>query len=436
MRECAGRIKELTATIERELVTARRDFHKYAEPGWTEFRTTAILSKKLMSLGYQVDLGENVINKGAMLGVPKPDILKKHMERALAQGADAELVAQMSGGLTGLVATLRHGEGPTLALRFDIDANDINESQGETHRPYREGFASVNSGAMHACGHDGHAAAGLGVAIILMHLKDHLSGTVKLIFQPSEEGSRGAAAMEAAGILEDVDYIFGGHIGIKARHLGDFICGAREFLATTKLDVTFTGIPAHAGMSPEEGRNALLAAATCALNLHAISRHGQGASRINVGSLHAGQGRNIIPPNAVLQLETRGVTTNINDFMAQEARRIIEAAAHMYAVDYKAECTGATQGGESSLEMAKLAATIAQEMGCFGNIQESISFGATEDFSHLLTSVQKKGGKGTYVQLGADASAGHHHFCFDFNEKVIAQYCEFMARVACRLLVA
>ena len=174
--------------------------------------------------------------------------------------------------------------------------------------------------------------------------------------------------MEAAGVLEEVDYIFGGHIGINARHLGDFICGAREFLATTKLDVTFAGMPAHAGMAPEEGRNALFAAAACALNLHAISRHGQGASRINVGSLHAGQGRNIIPPNAVLQLETRGVTTKINDFMAEEARRIIQAAALMYGVDYKAEFAGATQEWREQSRHGRTGGTIAQEMGCFTNI--------------------------------------------------------------------
>jgi aminobenzoyl-glutamate utilization protein A len=428
------RIKELTAALEPELVATRRDLHKYAEPGWTEFRTTALVAKKLMSLGYHVDIGAKVINKDAMRGVPKPDVLKKHMERALAQGADPGLVAQMAGGMTGAVATLWCGKGPTVALRFDIDSNDLDESQEDKHRPYREGFASVNPGAMHACGHDGHTAAGLGVASILMQMKDQLRGTVKLIFQPGEEGSRGAAAMEAAGVLEGVDFIFGGHIGIKARHLGDFICGAHEFLATTKLDVTFTGKPAHAGIAPEEGRNALLAAATCALNLHAISRHGQGASRINVGSLQAGQGRNIIPAHAILLLETRGATSGIDSFMAQEARRIIEAAALMYGVDYKAECTGTTQSGESSPDMAQMAGTIAQEMGCFGNIVPDTTFGATEDFSHLMTSVQKRGGKGTYVQLGADISAGHHHFCFDFDEKVIAYFSEFMARATYRIL--
>jgi len=427
-------IKELAAAIEPQLIALRRDLHKHAEPAWTEFYTTALLAKKLMSLGYEVELGEKVIRKDAMMGVPKAEVLRRQMEWALAEGADPALVAKMSGGMTGLVATLRHGEGPTVALRFDIDSNDIHEAQDEKHRPYREGFASINPEAMHACGHDGHAAAGLGTATILRELKDHFSGTVKLIFQPGEEGSRGAAAMEAAGILEGVDYIFGGHIGFQARQLGDFICGTREFLATSKLDVTFSGRPAHAGSSPEEGRNALLAAAACALNLHAISRHGQGASRINVGTLHAGQGRNIIPPNAVLQLETRGVTSKINEFMDEEARRIIQAAALMYGVGYKVELAGATQSGESNLEMAELAGTIAREMGCFTNIAGIVSFGATEDFSHLMTGVQRRGGKGTYVMIGTDINADHHQFYFDFNESVIARLSEFMARAAYSLL--
>lgn len=72
----------------------------------------------------------------------------------------------MAGGMTGLVATLYCGPGPIVALRFDIDANDINEAQDDKHRPYREGFASVNPVMMHACAHDGHAAGGLGVAIV------------------------------------------------------------------------------------------------------------------------------------------------------------------------------------------------------------------------------------------------------------------------------
>lgn len=422
------------AAIEPELVQLRRDFHKYAEVGWTEFRTTAVLAKRLAELGYEVRLGGAVIDKASMRGVPKPDVLKQHMERAIAQGADPALVDQMAGGMTGLTATLRCGDGPTIALRFDIDANDIAEAADEQHRPHREGFASVNPVMMHACAHDGHAAAGFGAAKILSGLQDQLSGTIKLIFEPGEEGSRGAAAMAAAGVVADVDYIFGGHIGIKTQALGDFVCRTGEFLATTKSDVYFKGRPAHAGAAPEDGRNALLAAATAALGLHGISRHSQGPSRINVGVLNAGQGRNVIAPNAYMQVETRGLTTEIEDFMSGEARRILQAAAQMYGVDCDIEYVGGTKSGECDQDMADLMKDIAREMPGVSRIIDYASIGGTEDFSHLLTVVQNQGGKGTYVQIGADLTAGHHQFYFDFNEKAISQLAEAMVRVVCRLL--
>lgn len=428
------KIRKLVEKFENEMISVRRDFHRYPEVGWTEFRTTAILAKELMTLGYDVALGEQVIKKDTMMGVPKPAVLAQHMARAIAQGADPELVRLMEGGMTGLVATRCFGQGPTVAFRFDIDANDISEAQDDKHCPYREGFSSVNPAMMHACAHDGHAAAGLGVAKVLAELKDELSGTVKLIFEPGEEGSRGGASLEAAGVLDGVDYIFGGHLGVNAKKLGDFVCNTGEFLATTKLDVTYTGKPAHAGAAPEEGRNALLAAATAALNLHAIARHGQGASRVNVGLLHAGQGRNVIAPNAFMQVETRGITTEIEAFVADEARRIIMAAAQMYNVDCDIEYVGGTKSGTSDPEMAELMKEIAVSMGCFTNIMDYASAGGTDDFSHLMTSVQKHGGKGTYIQVGADLAAGHHQFYFDINEKSISQLAEVMVRVVYRLL--
>ena len=118
LKEQARKIKEVAAAIEPQLVALRRDLHKHAETGWTEFWTTALLAKKLVSLGYEVDLGEKVICKDAMMGVPKADILQRQMQRAIAQGADPALVAQMSGGMTGLTATLRQGGRPNACLAF------------------------------------------------------------------------------------------------------------------------------------------------------------------------------------------------------------------------------------------------------------------------------------------------------------------------------
>lgn len=428
------KIKGLVSKVESEVIKYRRDFHKYPESGWTEFRTAAIIAEKLQELGYLVKIGSEAVKKEAMMGVPAADELNRHMERAIQQGANPELVKAMEGGLTGIIAELQCGAGPTLALRFDIDANDINEAQDEKHRPYREGFSSQNPGAMHACGHDGHAAIGLGVAQILAGLKDQLKGTIRLIFQPGEEGSRGARGMVETGAVDGVDYILGGHIGFQAKKKGKLICSTGKFLATTKLDVTFTGTPAHAGAAPQEGRNALLAACAAVLNLHAISRHGEGASRINVGIFNAGQGRNVIPPNAVIKLETRGETSEIDEYMFKAAQGVIEGAAKMYDVDYEIKQVGGTKSGESSPEMMEKLRKIAEEMGQFTDIVDYCSFGATEDFSHFMTVVQNNGGMGTFFMLGTDLAAGHHDFYFDFDESVLSTGVELIVRAVVDLL--
>jgi len=427
-------IKQAAKKLEPQLIEWRRDFHRHPETGWTEFRTAGKVAARLQELGYTVKIGPEAVTAADMMGVPPADQLARHMERAVAQGADAALIKGMTGGLTGVVADLICGEGPTVAVRFDMDANDIDEVQDLSHLPRREGFASVNPGAMHACGHDGHVAIGLGVAEILAGLKSQLRGSVRLIFEPGEEGSRGARAMVSAGAVTGVDYILGGHIGFQAQKTGQLICATGKFLATTKYDVTYTGRPAHAGAAPEEGRNALLAAATAALNLHAISRHGQGATRITVGMLVAGQGRNIIPANALYKMETRGETSEIDEYMAAEARRIIVAAAQMYGVEYDMIQVGGTKSGESSPDMRDRVRQIAAGMDFFEDIVDYAAFGATEDYSHFMSVVQQNGGSGTYFMIGADLAAGHHNNHFDFDEAVLAPGVELTALAVAELL--
>ena len=99
----------------------------------------------------------------------------------------------------------------------------------------------------------------------------------------------------------------------------------------------------HAGAAPEEGRNALLAAAAASVAMHSISRHGQGASRINVGVLQAGTGRNVLPDVALIKMETRGANSVINNFMSKEAKRMIKAAADMYNVEVSISEAGGAQ---------------------------------------------------------------------------------------------
>ncbi|MDS0115903.1 M20/M25/M40 family metallo-hydrolase, partial [Enterobacter hormaechei subsp. steigerwaltii] len=114
----------------------------------------------------------------------------------------------------------------------DMDALDLSEALDESHRPFRDGFASCNAGMMHACAHDGHTTIGLGLAQVLKQNEAQLNGTIKLIFQPAEEGTRGARAMVAAGALDGVDYFTAIHIGTGVPE-GTVICGSDNFMATT-----------------------------------------------------------------------------------------------------------------------------------------------------------------------------------------------------------
>ncbi|MDK2823684.1 MAG: aminobenzoyl-glutamate utilization protein [Clostridia bacterium] len=430
-----GKIKDLVKKIEAKTIERRRDFHKYAEVAWTEFRTAAKVADVLQELGYEVLAGDDVIAPEAMMGVPEPEKLERHVKRALAQGANPKWVEKMKGGKTGVVGIMDFQKpGPTLAFRFDMDANDAIEAEEEEHRPYRENFASVNKGAMHACGHDGHTAIGLAVAEILTTLKDQLAGKIKLIFQPAEEGVRGAKAMMVKGVVDDVDYLVGLHLGFAFNELGKISCDAGGFLATTKLDVTFTGHPAHAGGAPETGRNALLAASTALVNLYAISRHSQGPSRINVGILEGGTGRNVIPARAVMKLETRGATSTINEYMYNEAIRIIKAAGDMHGVKVKIAETGGAAGANSNPELGERIKLVAQRMELFEEYIPAKNLGGSEDVTYFMERVQQKGGMAAYVIVGTELAAGHHDFRFDFNEEALSKSVALLSGVAVDIL--
>lgn len=431
------RIKELVHSLKNKIIERRRDFHKHAEVAWTEFRTAAIVADTLTTLGYEVLVGDAAVTAEAMMGVPAADVLKQHMERAIAQGASPEWVAKMAGGKTGVVGIIHFAKpGPTVALRFDMDANDAIEAEETAHRPFKEGFASVNRGAMHACGHDGHTAIGLAVAEILSTCKAELHGTVKLIFQPAEEGVRGARAMMEKGVVDDADVLIGMHLGFNTNKTGQLACQIDGFLATTKLDASFTGVASHAGAAPEAGRNALLAAASAALNLHAIPRHSKGPSRINVGQLQAGTGRNVVPANAVLKLETRGTTSVINDFMFTEAVRVIKAAADMYGVSVELKEMGGAAGAESDRSLVDSLEATGTRLGIFNEIIPQCYFGASEDCTYFMERVQQRGGKAAYIMIGADLAAGHHDLRFDFDENALSKAVEFIATATVDLLKA
>lgn len=427
------RVSERARAIEEKIIGYRRDFHRYAEAAWTEHRTASLVARRLVDLGFQVQAGRQVVRDEDRMGLPAPEVLEEHWQRALEQGGDPEFLEAVRGGFTGVVGILTNGDGPTVGLRFDMDAVDIKESQDQGHRPIREGFASVNDGAMHACGHDGHTAVGLGVAEVLMSLRDEFRGTVKLVFQPAEEGVRGAKAMVGAGVVDDVDCMLAHHV-YSGWALGEVDPGRGNYLATTKFDAFITGLPAHAGGRPHEGKNALLAAATAVLNLHSIPRHKEGATRINVGRLNAGMGRNVVSPTAHLVVETRGSTSELNNYVYGYAVRVLEAAAAMHECTVEIKAMGGAQSANSDPELAQRVERVALEMEGF-RIRMPEAGGGSEDYTYMMERVQQNGGLATNIGLGADLGGwGHHTAEFDFDERALGMGTALLSAVTLELM--
>lgn len=418
-----GSIKDDARALREELTALRREFHRYAEPGWLEMRTASRIARELRNMGYdELLLGREVCLDEARMGVPDDETLRTHYAWAEENGADSFFLPYTEGGFTGIVAVLRCGEGPTVALRFDIDALGVRECAEEGHRPCDEGFASLSGGVMHACGHDGHAAIGLGTARLLMQYRESLRGTVKLIFQPAEEGVRGARSIVEAGHLDDADYVLGGHIFPTDKAPGAAVAvfaeGAQGALATTKLDFVFRGKAVHAAIAPQLGKNAMLAAATATLNLHAIPRYGIVPTHVNVGRFTAGTGRNVVCEEAKLEVEVRGATSEANEYMEQRAIAIATAAAAMYDCGLETVFMGGAPAMENSWPLAERVLRVAREQG-YPAVALSAMDGGSEDFSYMARRVIQRGGEGTFFSLLTPCAAVNHNDRFDFDEAVL-----------------
>lgn len=397
-----------------QLINIRRQLHQNPEEGWSEFTTAAFLVTTLRGYGYDVLTGRKVVAPEACLG-REESVVKVGLERARRNGVSEELLSEME-ELTGCVAVLDTGRpGPTLAIRFDIDCVPVTECTDDTHVPAKEGFISKNPGFMHACGHDAHMSMGLAVAHWVMDNKDKLSGKIKILFQPAEEGVRGAAGMAASGILDDCDYFLGSHVAMSAKS-GEIATNLYGYLCTTKLDVTFHGKPAHAGACPQEGRNALTAAANATVQMMGISRHSGGMTRINVGQLIAGEGRNVIPSKAVMKLEVRGETGEINQYMVDQVTNICKGIAMSFGVTYEMRKMGEAVDLTADQELVDILNAAGRATPGITVVDKALNFGGSEDATILARRVQAHGGKAAFFLWGSDRPSGHHTSTFDIKE--------------------
>ncbi len=289
-------IAEATARIEPELIAVRRDIHANPELGFEEVRTAGIVARELSRLGI------------------------KH---------------QTGVGKTGVVGLIEGGRsGPVLAIRADMDALPIQEQTGLP-------WESRNPGLMHACGHDIHTTTLLGVAAVLKDLAPRLAGTVKLVFQPAEEGLGGMAAMIEEGVMErprvDMALGFHNHPDMPAGRFG-FVRGAC-LAAADRFEITVHGRSGHAAY-PHTAVDPIVAAATLVTQLQTVVAREVPPLRpavVTVGVLHGGTAANIIPDRA----EIRGTVRTLHP----EVRDLAEAAI-------KRLCAGISEGMRARCEIS------------------------------------------------------------------------------------
>jgi amidohydrolase len=270
-----------------QLIAWRRDFHQHPELGLSTHRTAGIVAETLRGLGYTVQEG----------------------------------VAE-----SGVVGLLVNGEGPVIMSRVDMDALPIQEDSPAA-------YASEVSGCMHACGHDAHTAIGLGVAKIMAERRDSWSGTLKLIFQPGEEGQNGAEIMVREGVLENPRplVILATHIwnhmpfGKVAASPGPVMAAAEAFR------VVFHGKGGH-GALPEKAIDPVVTAAMAIVNLQTIVSRNVGALEtavVSVGAVQSGEAFNVIPETAELRGTVRTYVPEVREMILQRMRTIVEDTAHM-----------------------------------------------------------------------------------------------------------
>lgn len=405
-----------------QLAEYRREFHKYPENGWREFRTSARVAEVLTGMGYDVLMGSDVIEPGAV-GEPErlnEEQVRQEMERAVRQGAKPAFVERTK-GWPGVMVLLDTGrDGPVSAMRFEMDCLPYDESQKVGSRPHDEDYASCNPQSVHACGHDGHTAIGLGIAGELMKRKGALRGKIKLFFQPAEETFYGAQSIVDKGHLDDVMNFIAVHIGLSAGHKPlpshTVACGCRDFLSDRQLDVYLEGRAAHPCGASQDGKNALLAACSAALNIHSIAPHEEGLCRVNVGEIHAGVCANTIAPSAMMRIEYRGQKPSISEYAGRRIFDILEGTAKAYGLKYRYVDYGEVPASASDYAMMEVIQRAAKKVPWFQTVYFEGNVGGTDDAAVMLSKVQQNGGIGSYVGIGADTTGPFHNPEFDFDE--------------------
>ena len=315
---------------------------------------------------------------------------------------------------TGVVGTLKIGEGPAIGLRADMDALTMHEANAFAHR-------STRAGCMHACGHDGHMAMLLGAARYLAESK-RFNGTVYFIFQPAEENEGGGRVMVEQGLFQEFPMmaIYGMH-NWPGLPTGRFALRSGSVMAAFDIfEITIVGKGTHAAM-PHLGIDPVVAASAIVTGLQTIASRGTDpleAAVVSVTQFHAGDTWNVIPERAVLRGTVRALTPEVQDKTETALHRVVEsiAAAHGAGarVHYERRYPPTINDAIETEHAAVAAALVVGEENVERNGEPSMG---SEDFAFMLE--QKAG---SYAWIGNGSTEGGctlHNPRYDFNDAIL-----------------
>jgi len=382
-----SRIRPEIQALQASLVEWRRRLHQRPELGFKEQQTAEFIAQKLQEWGVEHQTG----------------------------------VAQ-----TGVVAMIQGNQpGPVLGIRADMDALPVQE---ENVVPYR----SQHDGVMHACGHDGHTAIALGTACYLAQHRD-FAGTVKLIFQPAEEGPGGAKPMIEAGVLENpaVDAIIGLHLWNNLP-LGTVGVRSGPLMAAVELfRCKILGKGGHGAM-PHQTVDAVVVSAQVVNALQAIVARNMNpldAAVVTVGELHAGSAHNVIAGTAQMSGTVRYFNPALADVLSQRVEQVIAGICQTHGATYELDYWHLYPPVLNDQRIAELVQSVAQTVveTPAGVVPECQTMGG-EDMAFFLQAVT-----GCYFFLGsANPQRGlaypHHHPQFDFDEAALGMGVEMFVR--------
>jgi amidohydrolase len=389
-------LKAQAAALQPQLIDWRRDFHQHPELGFQETRTAGIVADYLQGLGLEVATGI---------------------------------------GGTGVVAVLEGAEtdasGSTVLLRFDMDALPISE---ENDLPFR----SQTPGVMHACGHDGHTAIGMGTARLLTEHRGSLKGRVKLVFQPAEEGLGGARAMIHDGVLDDPvpDASFAMHLWTQLP-LNQVVAQAGPLWASAdmfRLEVTGRG--GH-GAAPHETIDATVVACEIVMAWQTIISRTvdpMHTAVVTVGEFASGSAVNAVSGHASLGGTIRTFDPEVEQLvkkrMVEIADGICQAHGAKSVLSFPANAPTTINSEEGAALMRDVASHIVGDE----RVTTITPMMVSEDMSEFLNRVP-----GCYILVGASDSdfgwhSPHHNATFDFDERVLPTGVALMTAAALQYL--